>query len=72
LPFLVRSLESTPTGLPIEIYIFTKTTIWEEYEAIQSEIFDHLLAAALHFRLRVFQEPTGMDFSAFADALANR
>ena len=72
LPFLVRSLESTPTGLPIEIYIFTKTTIWEEYEAIQSEIFDHLLAAALHFRLRVFQEPTGMDFSAFADALAKR
>lgn len=72
LPFLIRSLEPTPTGLPIEIYIFTKTTIWEEYEAIQSEIFDHLLSAAWHFRLRVFQEPTGMDFSSFANALSNQ
>jgi len=66
LPFLIRSLEPTPTGLPIEIYVFTKTTKWEEYEAIQSEIFDHLLAAARHFGLRVFQEPTGMDFAQFA------
>ena len=66
LPFLIRSLEPTPTGLPIEIYVFTKTTKWEEYESIQSEIFDHLLAAARHFGLRVFQEPTGMDFAQFA------
>lgn len=66
LPFLIRSLEPTPTGLPIEIYVFTKTTKWEEYETIQSEIFDHLLAAARHFGLRVFQEPTGMDFAQFA------
>jgi miniconductance mechanosensitive channel len=62
LPFLVRNLEPTQTGLPIELYLFTKTTVWEEYEAIQSEIFDHLLAAANHFDLHVFQEPTGMDF----------
>jgi miniconductance mechanosensitive channel len=62
LPFLVRNLEPTQTGLPIELYLFTKTTVWEEYEAIQSEIFDHLLAAANHFGLHVFQEPTGMDF----------
>lgn len=66
LPFLVRTLDPTPAGLPIELYIFTRTTAWEAYEAIQSEIFDHLLAAAWHFDLRVFQEPTGMDFSAFA------
>jgi miniconductance mechanosensitive channel len=72
LPFLVRSLAPTQSGLPIEIYVFTKTTQWEEYEAIQSEIFDHLLAAASHFDLRLFQEPTGMDFSAFAErALKN-
>lgn len=62
MPFLVRSLAPTPTGLPIEIYLFTKTTIWEEYEAIQSEIFDHLLAAAGYFDLQVFQEPSGLDF----------
>jgi miniconductance mechanosensitive channel len=69
LPFLIRSLEPTPTGLPIEIYVFTKTTKWEEYEAIQSDIFDHLLAAAGHFGLRVFQEPTGMDFAQFAQRI---
>ncbi len=62
MPILVRNLAPTQTGLPIEIYLFTKTTVWEEYEAIQSEIFDHLLAAASHFELHVFQEPTGMDF----------
>jgi len=67
LPFLVRSLAPTQFGLPIEIYVFTKTTKWEEYEAIQSEIFDHLLAAAWHFDLRLFQEPTGLDFSSFAE-----
>lgn len=67
LPFLVRSLAPTSSGLPIEVYVFTKTTKWEEYEAIQSEIFDHLLSAAWHFNLRLFQEPTGMDFSSFAE-----
>jgi miniconductance mechanosensitive channel len=69
MPFLVRTLSPNPTGLPIELYIFTRTTQWEEYETIQAEIFDHLLAAAGHFDLRVFQEPTGMDFASFARAL---
>lgn len=71
MPFLVRTLSPNPTGLPIELYIFTRTTQWEEYEAIQAEIFDHLLAAASHFDLRVFQEPTGMDFASFARALSS-
>lgn len=69
MPFLVRNLAPTQTGLPIEVYLFTKTTVWEEYEAIQSEIFDHLLTAASHFGLRVFQEPTGMDFNVFASGM---
>ena len=63
---VVRTLEPQPTGLPIEIDLFTRTTQWEQYEAIQSEISEHLLAAAPHFDLRVFQEPTGMDFALFA------
>ena len=67
LPFLVRSLAPTPSGLPIEVYVFTRTTKWEDYEAIQSEIFDHLLSAAWHFNLHLFQEPTGLDFSTFAE-----
>lgn len=59
---LVRQLDPSPTGLPIEIYVFTNTTEWEEYEAIQAEIFDHLLAVVPEFELRVFQEPSGSDF----------
>jgi len=65
MPFLIRSLAPGRDGLPIEVYIFTKTTDWVQYEQIQAEIFDHLLAAAPNFGLRVFQEPTGMDFSAY-------
>lgn len=63
LTFLVRQLEPTENGLPIEIYVFTTTTNWIEYESIQSDIFDHLLAAASEFDLRLFQNPTGADFS---------
>jgi miniconductance mechanosensitive channel len=69
MPFLVRVLSPSPTGLPVELYIFTKTTEWEKYEGIQAEIFDHLLAAAGSFDLRVFQEPTGLDFSTFGRAV---
>jgi miniconductance mechanosensitive channel len=72
MPFLVRTLAPNPTGLPIELYVFAKTTEWEVYETIQAEIFDHLLAAAGHFNLRVFQEPTGLDFSTFARNLSVR
>jgi len=64
LEFLVRQLEPGPTGVPIEVYAFTRTTAWAEYERIQADIFDHLLASVGVFDLRVFQEPTGMDFSA--------
>ncbi|MBH1942687.1 mechanosensitive ion channel [Erythrobacter sp. YJ-T3-07] len=60
---LVRQLEPTPTGLPLEIYTFAATTDWSEYEAIQSDIFDHLLAILPEFGLRVFQEPSGVDFA---------
>jgi miniconductance mechanosensitive channel len=69
MPFLVRVLAPTPTGLPVELYVFAKTIEWETYEMIQAEIFDHLLAAAHNFDLRVFQQPTGLDFSSFATAL---
>jgi len=62
-PMLVRSLSPSSTGLPIEIYSFTKTTDWNQYETIQAEIFDHLLAAIPYFELRVFQQPTGLGFS---------
>jgi miniconductance mechanosensitive channel len=59
---IVRELPPSPSGLPVEVYVFTKMTKWSEYEQIQAEIFDHLLSAAKFFDLRVFQEPTGSDF----------
>ena len=60
--FLVRQLAPTAQGLPIEIYVFSKIQAWAAYEDLQADIFDHLLAAAGEFDLRVFQEPAGSDF----------
>ena len=62
--FIVRELPPSETGLPVELYIFTRTTKWSEYECIQAEIIDHLLAAASFFDLRLFQEPSGADFAS--------
>jgi miniconductance mechanosensitive channel len=62
---MVRQLPPGPEGLPIEIYCFTTTTAWAEYEAIQADIFDHLLAIAPEFGLRLYQKPAGADLSAF-------
>ncbi|HEV7272208.1 mechanosensitive ion channel family protein [Pseudoxanthomonas sp.] len=58
---LVRQLPPGPTGLPLEIYCFTRTVEWGPYEAIQSDIFDHLLAILPEFGLQVFQQPGGAD-----------
>lgn len=58
---LVRQLPSTPKGLPIELYCFTNTVKWREYENIQADIFDHLLAILPEFGLRLYQQPSGMD-----------
>ena len=63
--FLVRQLSSTDKGLPIEIYVFTNTTDWIDYEEIQSDIFDHLIASLAQFDLKVFQNPSGNDISNF-------
>lgn len=61
LTMLVRQLESTDRGMPLQIYVFTDTTAWAEYEAIQADIFDHLIAVAPEFGLRIFQQPSGND-----------
>lgn len=66
---MVRQLSPTPEGLPIEIYCFTTTTAWTEYESIQSDIFDHLLAIAPEFNLRVYQAPSGSDMRAFGQQI---
>ncbi len=58
---IVRQLEPTPNGLPVQIYAFTNTTNWGEYEDIQSDIFDHVLAVMPEFGLRAHEAPTGND-----------
>ncbi|MDF1554904.1 MAG: mechanosensitive ion channel family protein [Deferrisomatales bacterium] len=67
--FLVRQLAPTAHGLPMEIYVFSSDQAWANYEAIQADIFDHLLAILPEFELRVFQTPSGGDVSALAAAV---
>lgn len=61
---MVRQLANENKGIPLEIYCFTNTTAWLEYESIQSDIFDHLYSTATFFGIDIFQEPGGKDFSA--------
>ncbi|MBD9655513.1 mechanosensitive ion channel family protein [Pseudomonas sp. PDM12] len=58
---IVRQLQPTADGLPLELYCFTNTVAWVPYEGYQSDIFDHLLAILPEFGLRVFQHPSGAD-----------
>ncbi|GAB5561877.1 MAG: mechanosensitive ion channel [Synoicihabitans sp.] len=60
---LVRQLQPTPHGLPLEIYCFVNDTAWAFYEGVQSDIFDHLVAVAKVFDLEVYQHPSGSDLS---------
>lgn len=63
---IIRQLQPSSEGLPLEIYAFTKTTAWKEYESIQSDIFDHLLAIIPEFDLKVYQAPSGSDLKQIA------
>ena len=58
---LVRQLQPTEHGMPIELYFFSANTAWVKYEALQAEVFDHVLAVVHRFGLKVFQSPTGLD-----------
>jgi len=60
--FLVRHLQPTEMGIPIQVYVFATTTDWNKYEDIQADIFDHILAVIPEFDLRVFQYPSSGDF----------
>ncbi len=66
--FLVRHLQPTPQGLPIEIYVFSNDQEWANYEAIQADILDHILAAVPQFDLRIFQYPSGFDLGSVTNA----
>lgn len=62
LTLLVRQLEPTANGIPIQVYAFCNDIAWANYEAVQSDIFDHILAVVSQFELEVFQNPSGSDF----------
>jgi miniconductance mechanosensitive channel len=59
---MVRQMQSTAQGVPLQIYCFTKTTEWGEYERIQADIFDYLLAVLPEFGLSLYQQPSGNDW----------
>nr|WP_165662043.1 MULTISPECIES: mechanosensitive ion channel domain-containing protein [Oceanimonas] len=65
---MVRQLETGSDGIPIEIYAFTNTTRWADYEGIQADIFDHIFAVLPEFDLRVHQSPTGYDLRQMASS----
>ncbi|MFP6875868.1 MAG: mechanosensitive ion channel family protein [Roseibacillus sp.] len=69
---LVRQLAPTGEGLPIELYCFSTNKNWAAYEGIQADIFDHLLAVAPEFDLRVFQHPSGVDLREALQSLSKR
>ncbi|SPO67977.1 mechanosensitive ion channel family protein [Pseudomonas sp. JV241A] len=61
---MVRQMQTTAQGVPLEIYCFTRTTVWAEYERIQGDIFDYLLAVMPEFGLSLYQQPSGNDLRA--------
>ena len=67
--FLVRQLAPTEQGLPIEIYVFSNDQVWASYEALQADIFDHILAVVPQFNLRVYQSPSANDLRSAAEVI---
>ena len=64
LMIMVRQMQPVSEGMPLEIYCFSDTPDWIPYEALQSEIFEHVMAMVQEFNLRIFQRPAGTDFKA--------
>ena len=67
LTLIVRQLAPSAAGVPMEIYVFCRDKKWENYEAIQADIFDHVLAVIPEFNLRLFQNPSGLDFQRLSE-----
>jgi miniconductance mechanosensitive channel len=69
--YMVRQLQPSEKGLPIEIYAFSKLKEWEEYEALQSDIFDHVFAVIPEFELKIFQSRTGDEAALIESQIGN-
>ena len=61
--FMIRQLQPTPQGLPLELYFFSADTAWVAYEHLQADVFEHILAVMPEFGLKVFQAPAGNDLT---------
>lgn len=70
--FIVRQMQATEHGLPIELFMFTNTTVWAEYENIMGDIFDHLFAVIPYFKLEVFELPASDDVRLLIDTIYNK
>jgi miniconductance mechanosensitive channel len=68
---MVRQLAPGPEGIPLEIYCFSKNTAWVDYEGIQADIFDHILAVVPEFNLRIHQSPNGHDMRQIGRSASN-
>ncbi|PKP14211.1 MAG: mechanosensitive ion channel protein MscS [Bacteroidetes bacterium HGW-Bacteroidetes-3] len=72
LALMVRQLEPTSKGIPLEIYCFISDKRWENFEAIMADIFDHVIASVPYFDLEIFEEPTGADLRSLAKAESSK
>ncbi len=68
---MVRQLQPTTNGVPLELYFFTSATVWKDFERVQSDIFDNVYAIVNRFGLRAFQSPAGTDLAAVNVGLSN-
>jgi miniconductance mechanosensitive channel len=66
---MVRQLAPNQHGLPLEVYAFCRDKAWENYEEVQADIFDHLLAIAGEFDLKIYQYPTGNDIQKMSASI---
>ncbi|MCW8819261.1 MAG: mechanosensitive ion channel family protein [Ignavibacteriaceae bacterium] len=67
--FLVRHLQPSENGIPVQIYVFSSDQVWANYEAIQADIMDHVLSILPFFELRIFQAPSGRDIQLAGNSL---
>ena len=58
---MVRELQPTPQGIPLDLYLFTSLTSWKPYEHFQAAVMDHVVASVRRFGLRIYQAPSGLD-----------
>jgi miniconductance mechanosensitive channel len=69
---MVRQMQPTDRGIPLEVYCFSAEKSWVNYEEVQADVFDHIMAVVPEFELRVFQNPSGDDFQVIANTFNSK